>query len=152
MISSIALLFVCVSVCTAHLCMLSPPQRSALNDINKAGSDSCILLDGPCGKVTPSVSKLFLQGGANLTVVFQKNLDHFNSVSPGYWSVSIGDEANNGTFKELYRTADTSIPSLSLLTAVITVPEPVGTKGEHMVLQTQYVTKNPKAPPVLQCL
>nr|KAG5698608.1 hypothetical protein BaRGS_027119 [Batillaria attramentaria] len=87
------------------------------------------------------MNMLYLVAGQNFTVVFQKNLDHFDSASPGYWSVSIGKES--GTLKELFRTADTATPSLTVYSANITIPEQT---GKNMVIQTQYVTKNPKAP------
>lgn len=147
MLTKIFILSAYLYACTAHVCMLSPPQRTALVDINKAGSGSCIQLDGPCGKTNPTMDKLHLMAGQNYTVVFQKNLDHFNAAMPGYWSVSIGMES--GSMKELYRTPDTNTPSLTLFSATITIPNMT---GMGMVIQTQYVTKNPQAPPVFyQC-
>lgn len=149
MLTKLLVLVVCVYMSAAHLCMLSPPQRTALDNINKPGSASCILLVEPCGKTKPSMNKVYMEAGGNFTVVFQKNLDHYNAESPGYWSVSMGKE--NGVLKELYNTPDTATPSLTIFSANITVPD-VSTRVSKMILQTKYVTKNPKAPPVFyQC-
>ncbi|KAK7092178.1 uncharacterized protein [Littorina saxatilis] len=153
MSAKIIVLLACVSACVAHLCMLSPPQRSPLTGINKPGSRSCFMLGAPCGKQAPNINKLYLSAGENFTVVFQKNLNHFYAANPGYFSVSIGsesDEKNNRTLTELYRTADTSDPSLTIMTANIMVPRPV--VEQPFVIQTQYVSNNPTEPPAFyQC-
>ncbi|XP_070209560.1 uncharacterized protein [Littorina saxatilis] len=139
MSAKIIVLLACVSACVAHLCMLSPPQRSPLTGINKPGSRSCFMLGAPCGKQAPNINKLYLSAGENFTVVFQKNLNHFYAANP-----------NNRTLTELYRTADTSDPSLTIMTANIMVPRPV--VEQPFVIQTQYVSNNPTEPPAFyQC-
>ncbi|XP_076437558.1 uncharacterized protein LOC143276794 isoform X2 [Babylonia areolata] len=111
-----------------------------------ADSDSCILLKGPCGGTIPTANKLSIVGGTNFTVIFQKNLNHFNEAHPGYWSVSMA-RAEGSSFTELFRITDTDVPSLTLYTATVTAPEvATGSEPVPMVLQTRYVTNNPKAP------
>ncbi|XP_067680655.1 uncharacterized protein [Haliotis asinina] len=140
-------LFACVAVATAHLCMISPPQRGSMLGINKKGADDCILLAGPCGgrAMGPAVA---LSKGQNFTVTFQKNLDHWVKATPGHFSVMFGVETMNLT--ELVRIPDMGQPSLSLFSVNITIP--VVRPGKGYILQTQYVTMNPKAPPTFyQC-
>lgn len=147
MLATIAIVFACVYACSAHQCMLSPPQRSLLDNINKPGSDSCLLLAPPCGKVqpTPIYDRLWVRAGSNVTVVLQKNLDHFNADSPGYFSISIGSERHIGSMKELYRFSDSNAPALTIFSALVTIPvQP--TNQTEMILQTRYLPHNSSAP------
>merc|ERR1712012_234075 len=151
MLTKLTVLAVCVYTCTAHLCLISPPQRGSMEGLNKGGSDDCILLKPPCGGRDRPQHPIGLGAGENFTVTFQKNLDHFNASTPGYFSVSLlALEGRNHTVgHEVYKTEDTSAPSLSLYSANITIPHE---HRGHMILQAQYVTKNPKAPAVFyQC-
>ncbi|XP_071080989.1 uncharacterized protein [Haliotis cracherodii] len=140
-------LFACVAVATAHICMISPPQRGSMLGINKAGADDCMLLKGPCGGRAPGPA-VALTGGQNFTVTFQKNLDHWVKATPGYFSVMLG--MGQATMKELVRIPDMGQPSLSLYSVNVTIP--MGMTGKGYFIQTQYMTKNPKAPPTFyQC-
>ncbi|XP_046577528.1 uncharacterized protein LOC124285359 isoform X2 [Haliotis rubra] len=139
-------LFACVAVATAHVCMISPPQRGSMLGINKMGAVDCMLVAGPCGKraVGPAVA---LTGGQNFTVTFQKNLDHWVKATPGYFSIMWGLETM--PLKELVRIPDMGQPSLSLFSVNVTIPT---RPGKGYILQTQYMTNNPKAPPTFyQC-
>merc|ERR1712012_1195278 len=123
MLTKLTVLAVCVYTCTAHLCLISPPQRGSMEGLNKGGSDDCILLKPPCGGRDRPQHPIGLGAGENFTVTFQKNLDHFNASTPGYFSVSLLElEGRNHTVgHEVYKTEDTSAPSLSLYSANITI-------------------------------
>ncbi|KAK3804465.1 hypothetical protein RRG08_058587 [Elysia crispata] len=132
-----------------HLCLISPPQRGSMVGINKAGAADCILLKEPCGGRDERTSPVSLMPGERFVLTFQKNLDHFNKTSPGYFSVSLVEaDRPHGESHEILKMADTSDPSLTLYSANITMPHMPG----HMVLQARYVTNNPQAPPIFyQC-
>ncbi|ESO98270.1 hypothetical protein LOTGIDRAFT_203715 [Lottia gigantea] len=137
---------VVVSVCTAHLCMLSPPQRGSLVGFNKKGADDCFLIKGPCGKRPISSNPILLRGNQNFTVVFQKNLDHWAQATPGMFTISFGPVDQTNVIATI---PDMGEPSLTLYAINITIP--TLTTGSY-VIQTQYVTKNPQAPPTFyQC-
>ncbi|XP_077980598.1 uncharacterized protein LOC144435835 [Glandiceps talaboti] len=135
----------------AHVCLISPPQRGSMQGLNKAGSDDCILTNGPCGgrmKMTPQQG---VRLNANYTVTWQKNLDHYNQAMPGQFIVSIGgNDSSQQEFIQLHKQADDSQPSLTLYSFNVTMPKSV----PYMVgvIQIQYVTDNPQAPAVFyQC-
>ncbi|XP_035828738.1 uncharacterized protein LOC101858447 [Aplysia californica] len=133
-------------VCQAHLCLISPPQRGSMMNLNTKGSSDCILLKSPCGGREMREHGIALTAGERFAVTFQKNLDHFNANKPGYFSISIGH--GNETMHELFHTADTSAPSLSLYSTNITIPHMEG----PTILQARYVTNNDQAPAVFyQC-
>ena len=69
--------------CQAHMCLLSPAQRGSMTMFNKAASGDCHLMTSPCGGRAMDDVRLYLRAGQNFTVVFQKNLDHWNSATPG---------------------------------------------------------------------
>ncbi|XP_041360858.1 uncharacterized protein LOC121377065 [Gigantopelta aegis] len=142
----------CISVCSAHLCMLSPPQRGSMNDINKKGANDCFLINKPCGGRPGSTNPLILKAGQNFTVTFQKNLDHWVKATPGYFSINWMDMTVSPMMtSQLYKIADMGEPSLTLYSQNVTIPK-TSKSGTSYILQTQYVTNNAKAPPVFyQC-
>ncbi|XP_065897850.1 uncharacterized protein [Dysidea avara] len=138
-----------VALCEAHLCLLNPHQRGTMNGINTAGANDCILLDGPCGGRKAMNPVVIVQAGEPFYVVFQKNLDHFNSTSPGKFVVSIGANSAEPSFQQVGMIADSNTTSLHLYTLNVTFPK---MSTDHAVVQVTYVTNNPKAPPVFyQC-
>jgi len=119
--------------------------------LNNKGSPDCILTKAPCGgREAPRTHRdgVGLTEGENFTVTFQKNLDHFNTKTPGYFSISLGP--HQGPMKEVYKIADSAVPALTLFTTNITIPQQE--KEGPMILQAQYITNNPAAPPAFyQC-
>jgi hypothetical protein len=135
----------------SHLCLLSPYQR--MGDIgsmalNTPGSAACALTTmPPCGGPDNGMSELTaFWGTEKVYVVMQKNLDHFNAAMPGNFTVNFIH--HNGTIEYLGGSPDSKMPSLSLYTAAITIPD----VGRHSninhthTLQAIYYTNNAKAP------
>jgi hypothetical protein len=83
------------------------------------------------------------RSGVPVNIVFQKNLDHFNSASPGNFMVSIG-KTDTGSMSMLYKVDDSNTKSLHLYIPNITIPDSF--KGDNAVLQVMYNTNNPNAP------
>ncbi|XP_054770633.2 uncharacterized protein LOC129278473 [Lytechinus pictus] len=133
-----------VSIGTAHLCLLSPPQRGSMMGINKEASADCGLTSGPCGSRNASTgTTLAIKEGSKFTVTFQKNLDHYYASNPGYFKISVSFDGEQ-TFKLLHSTKDTPDPSLTLYSMNVTMPfVPLDKPG---TLQVAYVTQNPQAP------
>ncbi|XP_035658637.1 uncharacterized protein LOC118403890 [Branchiostoma floridae] len=135
----------------AHLCLISPPQRGSMFDINKPASPDCGLTTGPCGQ-RPALNKttvVFLSG-SRYTVTIQKNLDHYDSSSPGEFTISFRPSRKGG-FTLLEKIPDNGEPSLTLYSVNITIPKPTA-HSDIGTLQAAYVTRNPQAPPVFyQC-
>ncbi|XP_070534912.1 uncharacterized protein [Ptychodera flava] len=145
-LSIASLFFICVE---CHVCMISPPQRGSMQGLNTPGADDCILLTGPCGgRNSTGAPSQGVRLGSQYTVTFQKNLDHFNSTTPGKFTIGMSDPTQQ-TFQQLSMVPDDSQPSLSLYSVNVTIPGVVYTHG---VIQVQYQTNNPAAPPVFyQC-
>eukprot|EP01012_Entosiphon_sulcatum_P040758 TRINITY_DN54471_c0_g1_i1.p1 TRINITY_DN54471_c0_g1~~TRINITY_DN54471_c0_g1_i1.p1 ORF type:complete len:163 (-),score=21.24 TRINITY_DN54471_c0_g1_i1:60-512(-) len=141
---TVALLLVALS--SAHLCLLNPKQRGPVNNLNTAGSPQCLQVQGPCGTVPREVARVDLL--PNVTIVFQKNLDHYNPANPGSFVVSIASETDM-KFIKLGEVPDAGDKSLTLYTEEISIPRSI--RGPA-VLQVTYTTNNPQAPPVFyQC-
>lgn len=136
----------CVAICSAHLCILEPKQRGSISGINNPGTDDCILIHGPCGGRPAETPTTIYKDNGNYTVIFQKNLDHYNKAAPGYFAVTL---MSSSFTKVLAHVSDAGEKSLTLYEPSIslaTVP-----KGTYF-LQVTYVTRNPKAPAVFfQC-
>ncbi|XP_064597760.1 uncharacterized protein LOC135464184 isoform X2 [Liolophura sinensis] len=138
-----------VAAASAHLCMISPPQRGSMSGLNTAGSSDCILLKAPCGGRPQSGAGLSIPAERNFTVTIQKNLDHWLEASPGYFSVDIALPPFTD-FKQLVQIPDMGEPSLHLYSVNITVPGSM--TNLDAVIRSQYVTNNPNAPSVFyQC-
>ncbi|XP_030830632.1 uncharacterized protein LOC575072 [Strongylocentrotus purpuratus] len=139
-----------VAIGTAHLCMLSPPQRGSMLNINKPASPDCALLPEPCGGRNASLgTTLAIKEGSRFVVAFQKNLDHFYPSNPGSFKISLSFDEEK-TFQLLQFLPDTSDPSLTLYYMNVTMPAmPLKKPG---TLRIAYVTQNPEAPAVFyQC-
>ncbi|XP_072029407.1 uncharacterized protein [Amphiura filiformis] len=145
------LIVVCfVAYSSAHMCLISPPQRGSMMGINKQGANDCVLTKMSCGGRMATSPSVGVRAGMNFTVTFQKNLDHWVKATPGYFSISMGTD-DKGTFKELARINDMGEPSLTLFSRNVTIPD--NAIGMSVgVIQVTYVTKNPDAPAVFyQC-
>jgi len=135
----------------AHVCLLSPAQRGGVDDdVNQVAAAACGEASGPCGGEGPTQPLVILRTNAPFTAVVQKNLDHWDAATPGYFSIDFAPVADPAEqdFKQLTQVADgppASFPSgyLFFLNVTLTV-KPL----KHGVIRTRYVTNNPMAPPV----
>ncbi|KAK6167608.1 hypothetical protein SNE40_021593 [Patella caerulea] len=143
----VALFVGIVAVCAAHMCMLSPAQRGSLVGFNKVGAADCYLKTGPCGGRPKSENYVTLKAMQNLTVVLQKNLDHYSTTDPGQFTISFGATEGSG-MKMLGMIPDTSEQSLSLYAMNVTIPSV--SSGQY-VLQSVYITNNPKTLLFYEC-
>lgn len=66
----------------AHVCLLSPQQRGGPHTITAAADPWCKLLDGPCGGASPEDPVVQYRRNDTLTVVWQKNQDHWQAQQP----------------------------------------------------------------------
>jgi hypothetical protein len=71
-----------------HICMMSPPQRGALN-VATPGENACYLKVGPCGEIPSAAPVTTLEGGKVFNVQFQQNLNHFYIENPGKLTADI---------------------------------------------------------------
>ncbi|CAH1773927.1 unnamed protein product [Owenia fusiformis] len=143
----VLIVFACLLVATsAHLCLLSPRQRGSMMGINKPGATDCILLKGPCGERT-GMPTTGVKAGTNFTVLIQKNLDHWDKATPGYFTVSWGLSETSMTM--IAKVQDNGEPSLYIYEVEVTAPKSL---NDHYIMQVTYVTMNKQAPPVFyQC-
>ena len=135
------------SIAYGHVCLLSPPQRGSLEGLNTAGADNCGLTTGPCGGKEARHDAVTFHREENMTVVFMKNLDHFNSTSPGKFEIALGE--NNDTLtRPLHSVMDTSDPSLHVYEVSVPVPrlQPPPRPGTHYFLQITYTPNHAGAP------
>lgn len=117
-------------------------------ELQKKCSDSCILLTGPCGGKPNQPPNTMYRSMSNITVTFQKNLDHWVKATPGHFSVTLW--WSSGKMMELTTVPDMGEPSLTLYQASAMLPKEA-IRGQY-IIQVQYVTMNPQAPAVFyQC-
>jgi len=105
---------------SAHVCLMSPPQRGGLVGSNKVASNTCYQTMGPCGNTTQGPSSVTYKRGQTVEIVINKNLDHFQPAAPGNFTVTpyfYGEE-----YPLLALLPDTDAPSLSLYNVSFTIP------------------------------
>jgi len=130
--------FSVLAVCCAHLCILAPPQRGGPHPITGPADPWCKLEAGPCGGQAPDTKgRVAYRVGTNVTVAFQKNVNHFNSNMPGLYVVQFAMHPD-AEFTELARVADTNDPALTVYEASVVVPGP----SRHGLFQVIYYTNN----------
>ncbi|XP_060560927.1 uncharacterized protein LOC132720748 [Ruditapes philippinarum] len=145
-ILSAACFSVVLAIASAHMCLISPHQRGSMMDLNKKGSNDCILLNSPCGGRPLAKPMITLMAGSNASIIVQKNLDHWAQATPGYFAVSL---MQGSITTQIGRVPDMGEASLTLYTIMGMVP---ATMTGQAVLQATYVTMNPQAPAVFyQC-
>ena len=115
-----------------------------MQDINKAGSNDCLLTSGPCGGRPAGRYPTYYRPGEKVTVVFQKNLDHWVKSTPGNFTVSLMMEGSSSAIASNIVT-DMGEPSLTIYSATLMIPASAA-KGKY-VIQAVYNTNNPQAPP-----
>eukprot|EP01121_Diplochlamys_sp_Union-15-3_P000395 TRINITY_DN1036_c0_g1_i1.p1 TRINITY_DN1036_c0_g1~~TRINITY_DN1036_c0_g1_i1.p1 ORF type:complete len:154 (+),score=40.38 TRINITY_DN1036_c0_g1_i1:41-502(+) len=135
-----------LSIASAHLCLISPKQRGPIDNINKPLDPECFFLDGPCGSSPATTPTVEYNGGENVTIIFQKNENHWNSTNPGSFNIAVQTSAN-GPFQQIWTIPDENTPHLTLYSASVIIPA-VNTPAA--VLQVTYVT-NSKIGTFYQC-
>eukprot|EP01084_Bolivina_argentea_P221923 375744_1 len=133
------------AVSESHMCLFSPYQRGgplSHTDQNTKGADPCALTTPPCGGVNGSNSEVtsFLNG-ERISIVMQKNLDHFVSTSPGNFTVHLHHP--NATVQRLGVIMDDADPTFSIYQVDGKIP--TVDEGRYMI-QAIYHTNNPNAP------
>ncbi|KAL4238288.1 hypothetical protein ACF0H5_003000 [Mactra antiquata] len=137
---------VMVAVASAHMCLLSPKQRGTISGLNSAGSNDCVLLSSPCGGRAEGTYETTFTAGQKATVIFQKNLDHWDSKTPGRFDIKLW---KGNTATTVGSVPDMGEQSLHLYNEEVTIP---ATMHGAAILQVTYVTNNPNAPAVFyQC-
>eukprot|EP00483_Globobulimina_turgida_P009421 UN09440 len=141
-------LIVFIALCAstlAHMCLLAPYQRPGFvnsSSLSKAGADECGITAAPCGSV-PATNVNAVIMSEMVTVVMEKNLDHFISSSPGNFTVSLWTVG--GEFvRVLGVVTDDARPSGSLYQVRVSVPHEGG--QTKVIIQAVYYTNNPNAP------
>eukprot|EP01121_Diplochlamys_sp_Union-15-3_P016902 TRINITY_DN584_c0_g1_i2.p1 TRINITY_DN584_c0_g1~~TRINITY_DN584_c0_g1_i2.p1 ORF type:complete len:165 (-),score=36.96 TRINITY_DN584_c0_g1_i2:59-520(-) len=135
-----------VSLSFAHVCLLFPPQRGTANNLNTAGSVDCGLFTAPCGGRPQQTPDILLPAGGNVTIVFQKNLNHYQANNPGKFRITYEKPGQHGSFKLLKEIPDTDSPSLTLYSETVTLPT---TPSDHALIGVQYISNGP--PEFYQC-
>ncbi|XP_069112494.1 uncharacterized protein [Argopecten irradians] len=147
---SMTIAAIVLEVCYAHLCMISPPQRGAMGNLNKAGSGDCLLTAPRCGNRPRGMPVMGLQRGQNFTVSIQKNLDHYVKDTPGSFTISIGSERGGTKLDVLATIPDGGEPSLTIYSVNVTIPRDL--EMREYIIHSAYITNNPQAPPeFFQC-
>ncbi|KNC52861.1 uncharacterized protein AMSG_09013 [Thecamonas trahens ATCC 50062] len=126
-----------MAVSLAHVCMFNPAQRTALEGVNAPHADACGLMTGPCGGAKPTDPEVWLMSGQKHTIVFQKNLNHYDAKYPqGGFQISYAED-DSSDFHSLAFIKDTNTSSLTVYTAEITAP--TVTHPTPIVIRTEYI-------------
>jgi len=128
-------LLVIVAHCSAHICLTNPPQRDNIPETLQPGDPSCAITTGPCGATPQGPPKLYYKGGTLIRVSFQKNLDHWNSATPGSFEI-LFTEHPTANFHPLLKIPDTATPSLTLYNENVTLPATPTSTGIIQVIYT----------------
>lgn len=132
----------CATYTCAHVCLIYPHQRGSMDDLNSVGAADCGLTEPPCGGRDPETPKVFFEWGENVSIVFQKNEDHYLQQSAGTFTISVA-KYGEFDFQTLAEFSDTDQPSGTLYTPNVVVPRDF---YDHAVLQLVYTTNNPAVP------
>ncbi|PIK55140.1 hypothetical protein BSL78_07982 [Apostichopus japonicus] len=101
----------------------------------------------PCSNTPHLGIPFILRAGANFTVTFQKNLDHWLKKTPGHFLISLVD---GKVESRLAMIPDKGEPNLTLYAKNVTMPS--APLHKPLTLQVIYVTMNHDAPPMFyQC-
>jgi len=131
-----------VTSCLAHVCFLNPEQRGGVNSgINQIASNECFQTTAPCGSFPQGAPEVFYASGENITVIFQKNLNHWDATNPGNFTVNFSE--NGMMWKNLASMPDNNDASLTLFTLNVTIPN---IKAPKTMLQVIYAPNGPPGP------
>eukprot|EP00483_Globobulimina_turgida_P004858 UN04867 len=141
-------LLVFIALCVSTLgpmCLLAPYQRPGFvnaTSLSKVGAAECGITAGPCGSVSTGFLNAAIMSEM-MTVVMEKNLDHFFASRPGNFTVSVWTAG--GVFvRDLGFVMDDARPSGSLYQVRFNIPHEGG--ESKYIIQAIYYTNNPNAP------
>jgi len=131
----------CSVAAFAHVCLVTPAQRGGAMDLFTAADPRCKLLDGPCGGFNPEFPPMIsYHAGENITLVFQKNFNHYRPGVGSEFVVSFSPNSEpNLNLTVLMTIPDTSAPDLSIYSSYLVMPPLFAQRG---VLQVKYDPKN----------
>ena len=131
------LLALFVLFASAHVCLISPPQRGSLTGLNTPASADCFLTTGPCGGRPAQEADVLLVRGTNFTITWQKNENHWTAANPGSFNLSFADIETPTKFVPIYSFVDNpNTPALTLYSYILEVDKIQSKAG---ILQIQYV-------------
>jgi len=131
-------LLACVAGSFGHLCLLSPHQRGNASDLTKVGSHDCYGIHSPCNNRSQQASQP-LKTNANVSIVFQKNQNHYWATEPGMFEINY--QADGSTdWVNLKTIPDTNTPSGTMYTIDLFLNfKPAA----HAILQAVYIAHGP---------
>ena len=134
-----------VTLCVGHICIISPPQRGALN-VTTPGDPSCYHRTPYCGgKPLPAKPTTTFKAGETSTITFQQNLNHWYPPNPGF--LDIGLSFSTDPQEEDWNSIVTynDFPAQDMVQSTVfdvqfVVPERPCT---HCIVRARYVSHNP---------
>lgn len=136
----------------AHICQISPMQRGGIpggGAPEAPATHECFHNTGPCGGMDSEAPAVTLQGGADITVHLQQNLNHYSVGNPGYieWAIAYTpDPTSDGDFQTLGTMSDYDAYhqwTQTNVTMTLKLPEKA---CDHAVLQARYISNKPTEP------
>ena len=134
-----AIVFI-VSLASAHMCLISPPQRGAMNGINTINAQDCNWVAAPCGGIPAQSPYAAFIRGTNFTITWQKNQNHWYSNNPGTFNISWADATDPETFIPIYSFVDDNSPPLTLYTYELDVANEIPEDSKGGILSMAYYT------------
>lgn len=130
----------------AHICILDPPQRGALN-VSDPGDDSCYRRTPYCGGIPAGPVSATYYPGQEIAVMFQQNLNHWYPQKPGYFDLAISYNAIvnpiNATWITLARMPDFPAHDMVWQTNFTFLAHLPHEECDNCVLRARYVSNNP---------
>eukprot|EP00048_Salpingoeca_helianthica_P015086 m.224955 g.224955 ORF g.224955 m.224955 type:complete len:530 (-) comp16590_c0_seq1:123-1712(-) len=148
-----------LALASAHICLMSPPQRGALN-IHDAGDDTCFRHQWPCGGQAPSPAPYptYPPDGReyywDMEIDFQQNLNHYEVGYPGYIDISYTrklNPTNESDFVTLYTLSDINYHMQSKQTNFTVYINNPRINCAHCILRIRYVPHKPGETTFYQC-
>ena len=136
------LVFALLAPASAHICLLYPAQRGALN-VTTPGDPSCYRRTDYCGGVAPGPPSATLAAGQSATLLVQQNLNHFYPPRPGFIDVAIAPASAPTAWTTLATQPDAPANDMVVQTQLsvsITVP---ASASASSILRVRYVSYNP---------
>ncbi len=136
----VLVLAVAVGVSNAHMCLVGPPQRNGPVTLTAAADPRCALQTAPCGGYGPEFPGMTaVHAGNNLTVTFQKNVNHFKAGIDSEFRISFSLTSEPKLNFTLIKTLpDDNSPALTIYQTTIPTATTFAQRG---VLQVVYDTK-----------
>jgi hypothetical protein len=144
--SSRGALLAALALCcaSAHICLVAPPQRGALN-VSTPGDPSCYRRTDYCGGVPPGAPRVTYVAGETVTITLAQNLNHFYPARPGFLDVAIASTPSPTAADFVTLAAWTDAPAFDMVDQTmfsVAVTLPAGASA-HSVLRARYVSNNP---------